>query len=589
MKLLALALFCVTIALMTTHGNAIFLGTCEGYIKNSTGGFVQNAQVNATVSSCSESCKGSALSDVNGYYVIGNLNLPAGGTVTVNAFHAPTSGSGSNSGIADAFQAASVNITLCRSPSAPTLTPEPDTHGTSATLVWVSGTDPDNLSKYDRYQLDSNSIINNATSPQSESSLSYASHTWRVQTCNAACCSNWVSDTFLVYNNAPTQPNLTDQPNTINNTVILQWISGTDADNDTTYDHYQFDSNPVANATSPRTEANLSFGAHSWRVRTCDALGTCSAWAIDTFSIVNNPCPAPVLTAEPDTHYDNASLVWTSNATDIDGDPCHDRFQFASQAIIDPAASPQTVTNLTWGSTYTWRVQSCDNKGACSSWQSDSFSVTNNPPSAPNLTDQNHTSSSSVALSWVSGTDPENDTTYDQYRFNYGNITNATSPQVEASLGSIAYYVWEVRTCDSSGACSAWASDSFIKYECPACQGGGGGGEGGVWSACTIFMDCKNETLTCNATPSNGRRCNETWVCEDWGTCLPGGVQVRECAETHGCGTKCFAPEMWRRCTPSVEIAFPKPAVELPYYMLVLIMLAIIVVAFFRRYFSYLR
>lgn len=588
--LLGAALIILALALVNPAAS-IFMGTCEGYIFNVSGGLAVGATVNVTVDGCaSQNCWASTASDSGGYYVVANLNLDKYGNVTVYANK--SNQYGVNASSADQFQAAYVNVTMCSAPFPPTLTAQPDIHTTSANLSWASGADPNSLPTYDRYQLDSNTIIFNATSPQYEFGLSYASHTWRVQTCNAGCCSPWASDTFLVYNNPPSKPNLTDQLDTLNSNVTLYWISGVDPDGDPTHDEYQFQSNPIISpATSPKNETGLTYQTYTWKVRTCDNLGACSDWAIDTFSVINNPCPPPVLVPVPNGHFTNVTLNWTSNTTDIDGDPCHDRYQFDSNPIVDPATHPRNETNLTLGASYTWGVQSCDNKGACSVWQYDSFTTQNSPPSPPNLTAQPDTDASSVALQWTSGIDPDGDPTYDEYRFNYGAIiTNATSPQVEALIG-INVWTWQARTCDAY-ACSSWATDTFIRYECscptcPPCQGGGGGGGGGGGAgACGVLYQ--------NVT------CNESWVCEDWSPCFEihpkynkiwghkkQGVQVRECADTSTCKTNCTRPDTWQFCEPEKG---PIPSLTLPVMfaipiwvvILILILIGLIIYLIYR-------
>ncbi|MEM7814715.1 MAG: hypothetical protein QXF55_00020 [Candidatus Aenigmatarchaeota archaeon] len=521
----------VAVLFAASIANAIYLGTVEGYTKDSGGSPVSNVTVNATVIGCSgAACSQVGTSDANGYYVIANLNLPAGGTVRVTA--SKGSQYGESNGTADQFQAAYVNVTMCTAPPAPTLQPIADTHNpTTFTFNWTSS------GPRDDFYLNGNTYLN-VIAPQYQY-LSYGSHTWGVRSCNATCCSGWVYDSFSVYNNPPSQPVLTDQPDTIANNVTLSWTSGTDPDSDPTYDEYQFQSNPVqSNVTSPQNESGLSYQTYTWKVRTCDDRGACSAWASDSFSVVNNPCPPPVLQPVPDGHFTSVILNWTSNATDIDGDPCHDRYQFGADAIIDPATSPQTKSGLSLGVSYTWRVQSCDNKGACSPWQSDTFITQNNAPSAPVLIDQNHTDASSVGLRWTSGTDPDSDTTYDEYQFDSGAVVSpATSPQVEL-LSGIDYHTWRVRTCDSHGACSSWSQDTFVRYECPACPPGRGGGGG----ACVTTLPPNATVLTCM----------EDWVCEEWSACNPLTlVQTRECADIADCGTKCYMPDVIRRCSYS--------------------------------------
>jgi hypothetical protein len=449
--------------------NAIFMGTCEGYVFNFTGGIAPGAAVNVTVDGCtSQNCWQTTTSDSGGYYVVANLNLNAFGGVT--AYANRSNEYGSNTGNADSFQAAYVNITMCPAPFPPTLTPIADTH--NSTLIihsWTSGSSP--YSVFDTWLYEAAEY--NATSPQNKTYVDFKIYTWGVKTClvaNPGCCSPYAYDTYDVYNTPPTTPVLIDQTNTLANNVTLYWLNSTDADGDPIYYNFRFNGAPRTNVTSPQNVSGFGFGCHTWQAQACDP----------------------------------------------------------------------------------WE---------CSSWGTDVFCVTNNPPSPPTLTDQPHTDAASVALTWTSGIDPDNHSTYDEYRFNYSSIiTNATSPQVEALTG-IQFITWQARTCDIYGACSAWAEDTFIKYECPPCvcppsAGGGGGGR-----RTTSGVKYENITL-----------CNESWVCENWSPCVAiasqyksiwdyekAGIQVRECADTTNCGTTCTKPATWQFCEPP-----KKPGIELP-------------------------
>ncbi len=277
--------------------SAIFMGTVEGYVVNTSASLVQGASVNAYVLNCvGGGCSGSTTTDAGGYYVIANLNIPAYGNVTVYASKDPASGVGY--GQADVFFAAFVNVTVCQPPGQPALVAEPDTHYPNATLEWTSGVDPNGLTTHDEFQFN-NQPIENVTSPKSVSGLSYAVHAWRARTCNDWCCSAWSEDSFSVYNNAPSAPVLVDEPNTLSPTVALEWTSGTDSDGDVTYDQFQLNAGPVENATSPKTVSGLASPSYNtWAVRTCDALGACSAWSSDSFiagvaTVVPTPPPAP--------------------------------------------------------------------------------------------------------------------------------------------------------------------------------------------------------------------------------------------------------------------------------------------------------
>ncbi|UZE94034.1 MAG: carboxypeptidase regulatory-like domain-containing protein [Candidatus Pacearchaeota archaeon] len=363
----------------------IFMGTCEGFVFYLNGTKVTGANVTVSVDGCTtppENCVRSALTDLGGYYVIANLNLQPYGNVSVTAkkgtFYR------TNTGQADAYQAAFVNVTLCEAPTSPSLVPVPDSHYPNITFWfnWSSGTSP--YATFDQWNFDNSGWIT-ATSPQSKTNLAFKNYTWSVKTCLSSlpsCCSPPSTDTFSVYNTPPCVPILTPQPDTYSNTVTLNWTSNTtapcpDADNDITYYNFRIDGNLTTHATPPMIISGLGYGSHIWQVQECD-LWECSAWASDTFNIGNNPCPSPNLTNQSDTCVNQVTLKWTSANIDGEGDACHDEFYFHG-TTQSPASSPQTLI-LTDQALYTWRVRTCDNYSACSDWVEDSFIFCTCPP-----------------------------------------------------------------------------------------------------------------------------------------------------------------------------------------------------------------
>jgi len=147
----AIILVTLAIALASFSIADIYLGTVDGYTKNTTGGIVTGATVSVTVQGCSGGgCSGSATSDSGGYYVVANLNLPALGTVAMSATKGPASGSASAT--ADAFQAASANITICAPPSIPILNSVSSSHNQNVTFSWTSAS---GAGYYDQFKIDS--------------------------------------------------------------------------------------------------------------------------------------------------------------------------------------------------------------------------------------------------------------------------------------------------------------------------------------------------------------------------------------------------------------------------------------------------
>lgn len=353
-----IAVFC----LASAANAAIYLGICDGYVKDTLGVPVQGATVNITVQNCAVDCLQTTFSDSSGYYISTNLNLPANGTVTVTANKSTSYGEAT--GQADEFQAASVNVTLCLAPSAPVLQNVADSHNPSAfTLNWTS------VGATDDFYFDGTTYIN-ASHPQYRYNLDFKTYTWGARSCNPSCCSQWVYDSFSVYNNPPPAPTLVHVPNTRNNTINFSWSSVTDPDGDALYYEFKLDGIVDSNVSSPVTKTGITLASHNWGVRVCDPW-LCSAWSLDSFSAINNAPSQPNLTNQTNTNAGSVALQWTSGA-DSENDTTHDEYQFDSNAAISPAASPQ-VEAVSGIALHTWRVRTCDNYSACSAWVNGSF------------------------------------------------------------------------------------------------------------------------------------------------------------------------------------------------------------------------
>ena len=373
-------LFLFVILVLMSSANAIFLGTCEGYVSDVFDNKIQGATVNVNVVGCSGlGCSGTYVSDVNGYYVVANLNLNAGGTVTVTAIK--TVYDGTETGIANSYQAAFVDVTISRAPTSPTnLVNDTTEYTPSATFSWDSGTDLDGLDTYDEFQLDSESIISPADSPLIET-FNFGSHTWKARTCNDYKCSAWTTASFSITQPIPSEPtNLAQIVDSHGLTGTFSWDSGICPAGLPTYDEFQFSSNPIISpADSPVTET-FSYGSYTWKARTCNTYG-CSGWVSMSFSTSNSAPSIPVLTDVLPTEETSIDFEWVSG-TDPDEDIVYDEFQLATDytftTLINSstdATSPRLIHQLPKDTIYYWRVRSCDEFDACSSWAVDNFFI----------------------------------------------------------------------------------------------------------------------------------------------------------------------------------------------------------------------
>ncbi|MBS3176226.1 hypothetical protein J4457_03250 [Candidatus Woesearchaeota archaeon] len=357
----------------------------------------------------------------------------------------------------------------------------------------------------------------------------------------------------------PNPPSLVPQNDTHNNTFFsFEWTSGVDPDLLATYDIFILDGTQENNSVSPKNKTFLSFVVHNWSVVTCNTFG-CSDISSDSFNVSNTPPPSPNLVDQNDTASNSITFNWTSGGADADGDSTFFVFDFdGAQQTTTP---PVTVSPISAG-LHTWKVQECD-PYECSSFSIDTFTVTNEAPSVPTLTDQGSTDGSSVTLSWVSGVDPNNKTTYDDFQFNSDPVVNnATSPQI-VSVTGIQYFTWRVRTCNVDGACSAYASDSFVKYTCPAGGAGAYAQDNDAHQTVAFFPAAPvevpaemtpavpiSERPSVITPPPRPKECRELWMCESWNPCLDDKAQSRKCVDMNSCGSKFYEPSQTRACTP---------------------------------------
>jgi hypothetical protein len=212
------------------------------------------------------------------------------------------------------------------------------------------------------------------------------------------------------------------------------------------------------------------------------------------------PPTAPVVQAILDTHNTVIEFNWTSGTDPINYNVRDEFVLSGGQSFsqdVNPAIAGGTNNiqrNLPISNSYTWQVRTCNMPPAgvamndvfcCSAWSTDGFNIGNLPPTAPNGSATRD--GVNAVLNWTSGTDPESDPTYDQFRFVGGQtVGNSTSSVLSPIIMATDLLIsWEIRTCDNFNACSSWVRiDSVFcpiveGVSCPPSGGSSGGGSSG--------------------------------------------------------------------------------------------------------------
>lgn len=245
------------------------------------------------------------------------------------------------------------------------------------------------------------------------------------------------TESITVTNTAPNAPNMTAAPTrTVKDGKFLVNItaSATDPDGDAVTLEY-------AGATA---DSYYAVGTHTIRVRAKDAAGAYSAWTEKSFTIASS-APTVTLTAAPTRTAKNGKFLVniTAAASDADGDTT--TLEWENKA----------ADNYYAAGTHTVRVRAKDSTGLYSAWAEKTFTIANNPPTAPVIT--RTPSGNSVAPGMpvtitATSSDPDGDA-----------ITLVWEGRnTETQTYPLGKNVVRVKAVDSTGAESPWAAIVFF-------------------------------------------------------------------------------------------------------------------------------
>ena len=311
---------------------------------------------------------------------------------------------------------------------------------------------------------------------------------WRVQAANSGGGSDWSSvwNFTTVSPQLPAAPELVSPVNDATEVSVpasLAWNAAVDASSYTvqvstsqTFSTYAYNVSGIT--TTSTSVSSLAAGtSYYWRVQAVNADGNSGWSSVWSFTTTVPPVPAAPLLASPVNGAINvampAALSWNSSS----GASSYTVQASASQTFATLVyntsgitSTSTTVTGLSAGTPYYWRVLAANSTGN-SDWSAVwSFTTTNAQiPAAPALSSPSNGAfnvSKSPTLSWNASSGATSyrlqvstSSTFSTTIYDAANITSTSAAL--SGLRSFTRYYWRVNASNSAGT-SAWSSSRYF-------------------------------------------------------------------------------------------------------------------------------
>lgn len=303
-------------------------------------------------------------------------------------------------------------------------------------------------------------------------------YSYRVSSCNASGCSDPTEPVQATVSGPLSPSDLTATP-VGSGRIDLRWKDNSNDESSFRVEYRRAPSTDwyilesvAPNATS-LSHTRLDAGdTYAYRVRTCNESG-CSAPSPEAMATVGAPAQPSNLTATP-VGSGRIDLSWQDNSSDETSIQVQSRAAGSASwyviANLAPNSRAYSNTGLEAGSTYVYRVRSCDGSG-CSPYSNEASATAAGPLAPSNLTAS--ATATAVTLSWQ-------DNSTDEERFNVDarapgstfwtglvSLQPGATRYTHGDLQAGVSYVYRVRACNASG-CTASSEVAATTSSSPA-------------------------------------------------------------------------------------------------------------------------
>jgi chitodextrinase len=231
----------------------------------------------------------------------------------------------------------------------------------------------------------------------------------------------------------------------------------------------------TAPSTSVIIDGLTQLTEYDFQIRACDVKANCSDFSD---SVAGETASAPD-TAAPTVPSGLMASGATMTTINLNWNTSNDNVGVVLYRIQTNNANPVTVnaptlmrsmTGLTAGTSYNFRIQACDASNNCSAYSSNISASTMSAPdtSAPTVPTglaSNSTTMNSVNLIWNASTDNVGVARYEIQTNSSGTPASVNHPTLTRAMTGLAAnttYNFRVRACDASSNCSAYSSNIAV-------------------------------------------------------------------------------------------------------------------------------
>jgi chitodextrinase len=246
--------------------------------------------------------------------------------------------------------------------------------------------------------------------------------------------------------------------------------------------YYEISVNPgePVRVNAPATTVVISelsaLTEYNFGIRACDVSDNCSDFSQEqvvgeTPSVPDTQAPTvPSGLSASGATMTSINLMWSASTDNVGTTLYRIQTNNANPVTVNAPTLSRSMTGLTAGTAYNFKIQACDASDNCSAYSSNISASTmaapdTQAPTVPAGLTANSVTMNSLNLVWSASTDNVGVSKYEIQTNSTGTPVSVNHPTLSRSMSGLAAstpYQFRIRSCDASNNCSAYSSNISV-------------------------------------------------------------------------------------------------------------------------------